>query len=207
MHADGAALCAASQDDLQLLLNHFSEACSHLGLHISLKKTVTLSQSNEANIFSIDETVLQDVDKFTYLGSSLTQNTTLDHEIPRRLGFSSSTFGKLTGLVKAKTCVYEACVFSVLLCDSETWATYRPQKSKFSAFHIRSLRCILEKTWKDKLTNSDLFRLTGSSPLFTRLKFIRLCKAGHFNHLPADGIPRQLLHRELLTRASYLASY
>ncbi|XP_067937111.1 uncharacterized protein [Watersipora subatra] len=112
MHADDAALCAASQDDLQLLLNHFSEACSHLGLHISLKKTVTLSQSNEANIFSIDETVLQDVDKFTYLESSLTQNTTLDHEIPRRLGFSSSTFGKLTGLVKAKTCVYEAC-FSV----------------------------------------------------------------------------------------------
>ncbi|XP_067939704.1 uncharacterized protein [Watersipora subatra] len=45
-----------------------------------------------------------------------------------------------------------------------------------------------------KLTNEGLFRLTGSAPLSTKLKFIRLRWAGHVNHTPVDRIPHQLLH-------------
>ena len=43
------------------------------------------------------------------------------------------------------------------------------------------------------MTNEDVFEITGSSPLSSRLKFFWLCWAGHVNQMPKQRIPR-LLH-------------
>ena len=78
LYADDAALCATSPVQLQDLLNCFSNSCDRFGLTISLKKTVTISQSNNTYRFTINDTFLDDLDKFTYVGSTLTKNTSLD---------------------------------------------------------------------------------------------------------------------------------
>ena len=65
-------------------------------------------------------------------------------------------------IIKTKVRIYEACVLSIILYGSKRWATYRPQESKLSAFHTGSLRFILGKTWEDKITNEDVFRITDS---------------------------------------------
>ena len=135
-------------------------------------------------------------------GSTLSKNTTLDQEIATRLGKASTTFGRLTKRVwknrhlsiRTKVRVYEACVLSILLYGAESWATYRPQESKLSAFHTFNLRFILGKTWEDRMTNEEVFKITGSGPLSSRLKFFRLRWAGHVNRMPCDRIPRLLLH-------------
>ena len=202
LYADDAALCATSAEQLQNLLDCFSSSCDKFGLTISLKKTVTMSQATESHHFTINETTLDDVEKFTYLGSTLSKNTTLDQEIATRLGKASTTFGRLTKRVwknrhlsiRTKVRVYEACVLSILLYGAESWATYRPQESKLSAFHTFNLRFILGKTWEDRMTNEEVFKITGSGPLSSRLKFFRLRWAGHVNRMPCDRIPRLLLH-------------
>ena len=202
LYADDAALCATSAEQLQNLLDCFSSSCDKFGLTISLKKTVTMSQATESHHFTINETTLDDVEKFTYLGSTLSKNTTLDQEIATRLGKASTTFGRLTKRVwknrhlsiRTKVHVYEACVLSILLYGAESWATYRPQESKLSAFHTFNLRFILGKTWEDRMTNEEVFKITGSGPLSSRLKFFRLRWAGHVNRMPCDRIPRLLLH-------------
>ena len=71
-------------------------SCHKYGLTISLKKTVTMSQANNPHILNIGGITLEDVDKFTHLGSIMTTNTTLDSEINTRLGKAASTFEKLT---------------------------------------------------------------------------------------------------------------
>jgi len=53
---------------------------------MSLKKTVTLSQFPRTHTFTINQNQLEDVDKFTYTGSTLTKSTTVDQEILIRLG-------------------------------------------------------------------------------------------------------------------------
>jgi hypothetical protein len=202
LYADDAALCASSAEDLQLMLDHFSVSCQRFGLQISMKKTVTMSQAPAPHVFSIDDIHLQDVENFNYLGSCLSKNTTVDNEISSRLGIASTTFGRLTKRVwnnrhlgvKTKVRVYEACVLSILLYGAETLATYRPQESKLSAFHTRNLRFILGKTWEDKMTNKDLFMQTGSCPLSSRLKLIRLRWAGHVNRMPRTRTPHMILH-------------
>ena len=93
--------------------------------------------------------------------------------------------------IKTKVRIYEACVLSFLLYGSESWATYRP---KLSAFYTWNLRFILGKTWEDKITNEDVFRITDSCPLSSTLKYIRLRWAGHVNHMPSYCMPRLVLH-------------
>ena len=56
---------------------------------------------------------------------------------------------------------------------------YQQQESKLSAFHSFNVRFILGITWRDKMTNEKFFRITGFSHFSARLKFIRLCWAGH----------------------------
>lgn len=71
----------------------FSSPCDKFGLTINLKKMVTVSQFNKT---AINETTLDKVDKFKYLGSTLTKNTTIDQDISTRLGKASTTFGHQT---------------------------------------------------------------------------------------------------------------
>ncbi|XP_067949704.1 uncharacterized protein [Watersipora subatra] len=130
IYAGDAAICAPSPEDLQFMLNHFAVSCQRLGLQISLKKTVTMSQAFDPHVFSIDDTNLQGVEKFTYLGSCLSKNTTVNNEISTRLGIASTDFGRLTKRVwknrhigiKTKVRLYEACVLSILLYGAETCA-------------------------------------------------------------------------------------
>ena len=44
------------------------------------------------------------------------------------------------------------------------------------------------------MTNEDVFEITASGPLSSRLKFFRLRWAGHVNRMPKQRIPRLLLH-------------
>jgi len=161
-----------------------------------------MSQSSDTCLFTIDDTTLEHVEEFLYFGSTISKNTTVDQELSIRLGKASTTFGRPTKRVwknrhlsiHTKVRVYEACVLSILLYGAESWATYRPQESRLSAFHTFNLRFILGKTWEDKMTNEDVFRITGSGPLSSRLKFFRLRWAGHVNRMPQRRIPRLLLH-------------
>ena len=125
-----------------------------------------------------------------------------------RLGKPSTTFGRLTKCVwknchlstRTKVWVYKACVLSILLYGAESWATYRSQESKLNAFNSFNLRFILGKTWENKMTNEEGFRITGSGPRPSRLKFFRLRWAGHVNRMPKHRITRFLLHGVLEER-------
>ncbi|XP_067947345.1 uncharacterized protein [Watersipora subatra] len=44
------------------------------------------------------------------------------------------------------------------------------------------------------MTNEKLFMQTGSGPLSSRLKFIRLRWAGHVNRMPSMKIPHMIIH-------------
>ena len=87
----------------------------------------------------VNDTALNVVDKFCYLGSVLAQNAEINDDITRRIGAASAAFGRLeTRLWKergvrlsTKVAVYKAVVITTLLYGCESWITYRR--------HIRSL--------------------------------------------------------------------
>ena len=100
LFADDAAVATHTQEELQSLVDCFSQACKDFGLTISLKKTNVLGQNTFAPpVISIHDYELDDVCKFTYRGSTITDNLSLDAEIDKRIGKSDSTLARRTARV------------------------------------------------------------------------------------------------------------
>ena len=203
LFADDAAVVAHTQDGLESLMDCFSQACKDFGLTISLKKTNVLGQDTEAPlVITID---LDAVCQFTYLGSTITDNLSLDAEINKRIGKAVSTLARLTPCVctspklsiKTNMAVYNACVISTLLYGSETWTTYAGQERRLNTFHMRSIRRILGISWQVKVTNADVLSRAGLPTMYTLLRQRRLRWLGHVRRMEDGRIPKDILYGEL----------
>jgi hypothetical protein len=101
---------------------------------------------------------LNSVDKFQYLGSTITANFFLKPEINSRMTKATAIMSRLHNRVwgnnnltlNTKMQVYRTCVLSTLLCSSETWTAY-----------LRCLRGILGIKWQDKIPNTDVLERAG----------------------------------------------
>ena len=184
----------------------FSQACKDFGLTVSLKKTNVMGQDTEAlPVITIDNYELDAVSQFTYLGSTITGNLSLDAEIDKRIGKAVSTLARLTARmwtspklsVKTNMAVYNACVTSTLLYGSETWTTYAGQERRLNTFHLRTIRCILGISWQDKVTNTDVLPRAVLPSMYTLLRQRRLRWLGHIRRMEDGRIPKGILYDEL----------
>ena len=179
-------------------MEKFSDACDNFGLTISLKKTEILTQEVETPpAIKIGDHQLSVVEQFTYLGSTITGNLSLDKELDKRIGKATSTMARLTTKVwsnadltlKTKMAVYKACVLSILLYGSEAWTTYARQEKRLNVFHMRNLRRILNITWQEKIPNADILARANIPSISTLLKQRRLRWLGHVRRM-GDQSPK-----------------
>lgn len=206
LFADDAALASHTEEGLQRLVDAFAEACKEFGLTISLKKTQILTQNATCPAkVSIDGQILELVQNFTYLGSCVTDNLSLDTEINRRMGKAAATMARLNNRVwlnprlttSTKTKVYNACVLSTLLYGAESWPIYASQEDKLNAFHLRCLRRLLGITWRDHIPNTEVLRRTKALSLYSTMAKRRLRWLGHVRRMDDGRIPKDLLYGEL----------
>ena len=95
LFADNAALASHKQEGLQGLVNCLAHACREFGLIISLKKTNVMGQDvSEAPSISIGDYTLDVVEDFTYLGSTISSNLSLEAEINKRIGKAASVMSR-----------------------------------------------------------------------------------------------------------------
>ena len=196
-----------TQQELQALMDRFSQACKDFGLTISLKKTNVMWQDTmELPAITIDNYELDVVEQFTYLGSSITDNLSLDTEIDKRIGKAATTLAHLTSrvwinsklTVKTKMVVYNACVVSTLVYGSETWTTYARQEKRLSSFHLRSIRCILDISWQDRVSNTEVLSRANLPSMFTLLRQRMLRWLGHVYRMENGRIPKDILYGDLI---------
>ena len=201
--ADVAAVATHTQEELQPLMDCFSEACKDFGLAISLKKTNILGHETEAPpVNTIDDYELDAVCQ-TYLGSIITDNLSLDAEIDAMIGKAASTLARLTARmwtspnlsVKTKMAVYNACVISTFLHGRDTWTTYAGQERRLNSFHLRSIRRILGISWQ--VTNANALSRAGIPSMYTLFRQRRLRWLGHARRMEDGRIPKDILHGEL----------
>jgi len=208
LFADDAAVTTQTQQELQSQIDRFSQACNDFGLTISLKKTNVLGQDiAEAPIITIDDYELDVVRQFTYLGSTITDNLSVDAEIDKRIGKAATTLARLTTRVwtnrrltaRTKMAVYSACVISTLLYGRETWTTYARQERRLNIFHLRSIRRILGISWQDRIPNTEALSRAHLPSMCTLLRQHRLRWRGHIHRMEDGRITKDILHGELTT--------
>ena len=191
---------------LQRSVDKFSIACTNIDLTISIKKTEVLHQPTpgkpyvEPNI-TVNGQRLSAVNRFTYLGSTLSQNVTIDDEVNVRIARASATFGRLHANVwnrrgislQTKLKVYRAMVLPMLLYACETWTVYQCHAKKLNHFHTTCLRKLLNITWQDRIPDTEVLAQADLPSIYTILMQSQLCWAGHVACMPDHRCgPRRL---------------
>ena len=153
----------------------------------------------------IDGKILNCVDSFTYLGSSLSSSNSLDKEISTRIAKASASYGRLQkrvwcdrGLsVETKCAVYKAVVLSALLYGCESWTLYWRHIKLLDQFHQRCLWRIMNIKWFNKVTNVKVLQKAKTQSIDTLLTLSQLRWSGHLGRMSDDRLPKQLFYSEL----------
>lgn len=208
-YADDCALVADSLESLQLVLSHTSAFYQKLGMSINVSKTEFLEYLPTTPLIpselQIGGSQLKKVDTFKYLGSHISANGHIDDEINFRIQQANRAYGRLSKRVfhnrnitlSTKVLVYNAVVLSSLLYSSETWTLYCHHMKALEAFHMSSLRKLLNKTWKDKVPNTEVLRRTKSVSVENIIFRSHLRWVGHLIRMDDNRMPKQLLYGEL----------
>ena len=100
MFADDTAFVAHTHQDAQEIITLFAQAAKAFGLKINIKKTEVVYQPTPGSQDTGDPILIQDeelneVTKFKYLGSTISNNNKLDAELEIRTSNASKAFGRL----------------------------------------------------------------------------------------------------------------
>ena len=187
--ADDIALISEEIQQAQSLLKRVEEACSEVGLRMNAKKTKVLqfNQKQQAIITSKDGNVLEVVHDFKYLGSMMNDT---DNDIKVRKGMTWRACNKMEKIWKTnlkrelKIRLLTSTVEAILLYGSETWSLSKKQEKELDGCYTRILRKVLNVSWKEHVTNKDLY---GKLLKITeKIRLRRLKLAGHCSRHPEE---------------------
>ena len=191
-YAYDAAIFATNQNDISSALAIFDAEACKLGLRTSWAKTkiMTFGDVPSPPSLHICNNDVGFVDKFTYLGSVITNTGDLQADINRRIGLATGVMRSLRqplwrhssiGL-ETKLRVYQASVLSVLLYGYACWPISTSLCSRLSAFDIHAQLTITK--WFDYKTNIEVRTLTNRQPIQNYIAQGRLRWFGHLLRSP-----------------------
>ena len=177
-----------------------------------MRKTEVLHQPTKLNTdppveVMIDGHRLENVRRFTYLGSTVSSDAKLELELQSRMAKASASFGRLNERLwknknvttKVKCQVYRAVILSTLLYGAETWTIYRAQVHKLNTFMMKHLRYIMGVRWWHYRKNSDILEKARLPSMYELLMQKNLGWAGHVARLDNNRLPKEILLSQLST--------
>ena len=104
LFADNMAKGVPTEEKMQKGVDQVSDSCDSYDLTISIKKTEVAYQPAPGKPYkeptiTVKGQRLQVVDKFTYLGSTLSRVVHIDDEVNARIAKASAAFGRLLGSI------------------------------------------------------------------------------------------------------------
>jgi hypothetical protein len=134
----------------------------------------------------VDDTVLERVETFCYLGDMLSSNGGCEHAVLARVSKAWNKFRELKPVLcakgislKLKGRVYETCVRSCMMYGSETWGLTAVTERKLERTEMRMVRLMCDVRLRDKFTNADLRNRLGIETVSDAMRRSRLRWFGH----------------------------
>ena len=158
-YADDIVILANTPNQAETLLHSLERAAPGIGLHVNAHKTEYMCFNQAGNISTLEGTSLKLVDKFTYLGSSVSST---EKDINTRLTKAWIAIDKLSIIWKSdlpdkmKSSFFQAAVISILLYGCTTWTLTKRLEKKLDSNYTRMLWAILNKSWQQHPTKHQL---------------------------------------------------
>ena len=179
-HKVNLALLANTPNQAETLLHSLERAAAGISLHVNANKTEYMCYNQTGNIATLDGASLKLVDKFTYLGSSVSST---EKDIDTRLTKAWTAIDRLSIIWKSdltdkmKRSFFKAAVVSILLYGCTTWTLTKRLERRLDGNYTRMLRAVLKKSWRQHPTRLQLY---GHLPPITKTIQVRRTRhAGH----------------------------
>ena len=177
---DDIVILANTSVQAETLLHTLERAATGIGLHVNAHKTEYTCFNQTGNISTLGGSSLKLVDKFTYLGSSVSST---EKDIDTRLTKTWTAINKLSVIWKSdltdkmKRSFFQVAVILILLYGCTTWMLTKWLEKKLDGNYTRTLQAILNKSWRQYPTKHQLH---GHLPPITKTIKVRQTRhAGH----------------------------
>ena len=141
-YADDVALLANAPTQAETLLHSLERTAAGICLHVNAHKTEYMCFNQTGDICTQNGSSLKLVDKFTYLGSSLSSTET---DIDTRLAKAWTAIDRLSVIWKSdlsdkiKRSFFQAAVVSILLYRCTAWMLTKQMEKKLDGNYTRML--------------------------------------------------------------------
>ncbi len=200
--ADDIALLAENGYHLQEITSSLHKAAAKIRLRISAERSKVMHTGAQADMprITIDECNIKEVDKFTYLGSTIGWDWDAEIDVKCRIGKASTVFQQMCIIwsstsisLNIKVHLYASIIFPMATYAAETWKASASISHKVDVFHQRCLWRILHIWYYNHITNEEVLRRSNMSSLSTMIAYCRLWLAGHIIRIESSHIPKQAL--------------
>ena len=147
---------------------------------VNAHKTEYMCYNQTGDITTLDGTSMKLVDKFSYLGSSVSST---EKDIDTRLTKAWKAIDRLSIIRKSdltdkmKRSFFQAAVVSILLYGCTIWTLTKRLKKKLDGNYTRMLRAILNNSWRQHPTRHQLYG--HLAPITKTIQVRRTRHAGH----------------------------
>ena len=168
-YADDIVILANTSTQAEALLHSLERAATGIGLHVNAHKTEYICFNQTGDISTLGGSSLKLVDKFTYLGSTVSST---EKDIDTRLTKVWTAIDRLSVIWKSdqtdkmKRSFFQAAVVLILLYGCTAWTLTKRREKMLDSNYTRILRAILNKSWRQHPTKHQLY---GHLPPITKM--------------------------------------
>ena len=161
-------------------MHSLERAARGIGIHVNSHKMEYMCYNQTSDISTLDGTSLKLVDKFTYLGSSVSST---EKDIATRLTRAWTAIDKQLIIRKSdltdkmKSSFFQAAVLSILLYGYTTWTLTKRLEKKLDGNYSRMLQAILNKSYQQHPTRHQEY-----GHLLPSTKTIQARRTRHVGH-------------------------
>ena len=153
-------------------------ASKPVGLSMNLSKTkVMLNETAITSTVTVDGNIIENVDRYMYLGKTVTQAGDLHPEIKRRIALGWAAFSKVANIMKSRKAsmnikrkIHNEYVLPVMVYGSETWALKKAHMELLSVAQRKMERIMLGITLRDHIRNTWVRHQTGVNDIIDVIK-------------------------------------
>ena len=164
--ADDIVLLEENPEDLSVTIARLRNDCRPYGMKLNLLKTKTMvfGERNMEETLEVNGEEKQNVEEFTYLGSTVTYDLDCKKEMTLRFAKAKGVLIALDTIWKnkeislmSKLAILRTCVFSTALYACEAWVVTAEIQRRILAFERICYRKVLRIGWKQRITNEELY--------------------------------------------------
>ena len=157
------ALLSHTNEGLQHLVESVKIHCERKYLMLNFKKTKVMKTDKTigpVNI-TVDNEMLETVNNYDYLGSTVTENGGGKIEVRKRLEIATNKLMIMKSLWKGESAqtklkILRAYIFTVATYGCETWTMIKAVSKLIDSFEMKYNRQILKVTWTEHRTNESI---------------------------------------------------